>query len=102
LAVLEGLGEEYKYKPGVVAVIAALYEKIGDIEGTLLSLFPSSSSPLLLTLHLAGAGRTLDRYVEWVEKQKDLDVEQVGQVLRLNGEFKLQHKKYVTEIERNI
>ena len=34
--------------------------------------------------------------MEWADKQKDkLDGEQVGQILRLNGEFKLQHKKYV-------
>eukprot|EP00026_Physarum_polycephalum_P004827 Phypoly_transcript_04851.p1 GENE.Phypoly_transcript_04851~~Phypoly_transcript_04851.p1 ORF type:complete len:642 (-),score=188.67 Phypoly_transcript_04851:55-1980(-) len=74
LAVLEGLSEEYRYKPGVVATITALYEKAGDLEG---------------------AGRTLDKYAEWAEKQKDkLDAEQMGQILRLNGEFKLQHKKY--------
>ena len=36
LAVLEGLSDEYKFKPGVVATISALYEKAGDVAGFLL------------------------------------------------------------------
>jgi len=74
LAVLQGLSEELRFKPAMVATITALYEKAGDIDG---------------------AVNTLDKYVEWAEKQKDrIDGEELARILRVNGEFKLQHKRY--------
>lgn len=31
---LEGLPEEYRFKPAIVATTVAVYEKAGDAEGT--------------------------------------------------------------------
>jgi len=41
-----------------------------------------------------------DKYVEWAEKQKDkIDGDELARILILNGEFKLQHKKYEKAFE---
>jgi len=81
LATLESTTSTLLYSPGVVATRAALYEKLGDLEG---------------------AARMFENTVTWYEQQNDqgdTTEEAYIKILRASGDFKLKHKKYEQAVQ---